>query len=58
MHDGNALPVELRAQLISLAEWVRRHSHAVLSGHDGVAPLIDINTSIMRGLRGGVEATA
>jgi flagellar protein FlaF len=58
MQDGNALPVELRAQLISLAEYVRKHSNAVLSGHDKVAPLIDINTSIMRGLRGDVEAAA
>ena len=54
----NALPVALRAQLISLAEFVRRHSLAVLGGRASVAPLIDINTAIMKGLRGDVEAAA
>jgi flagellar biosynthesis activator protein FlaF len=59
MHDDNMLPVELRARLVSIAEFVRRHSHAVLSGRDSVRPLIDINTAIMRGLRGvGVEEAA
>ena len=48
----------LRAQLISLAEFVRRHSLAVLGGRASVAPLIDINTAIMKGLRGEVEAAA
>jgi flagellar protein FlaF len=58
MGDGNALPVALRAQLIGLAEFVRRHSLAVLSGKASIAPLVDINTSIMRGLRGPAEAAA
>ena len=44
--------------LISLAEFVRRHSLAVLGGRASVAPLIDINTAIMKGLRGDVEAAA
>ena len=48
----------LRAQLISLAEFVRKHSLAVLGGRASVAPLIDINTAIMKGLRGDVEAAA
>lgn len=56
MNDGNALPVALRAQLISLAEFVRKHTLRVLAGKASIAPLIDINTSIMRGLRGEVEA--
>src|SRR5688500_5283851 len=30
MHDDNQLPVPLRATLVSLAEFVRRHSLAVL----------------------------
>ena len=58
MGDANALPVPLRAQLISLAEFVRRHSLAVLGGRAKVAPLIDINTAIMKGLRGNLEAAA
>lgn len=53
--EGNALPDELRAQLVSLGEFVRKHSLQVISGEASIAPLIDINTSIMRGLRGEVE---
>lgn len=58
MSEGNALPVQLRASLISLAEFVRKHTMAVLGGRAGVAPLVDINTMIMKGLRGDVEALA
>jgi len=58
MGDDNALPIALRGQLISLAEFVRRHSMQVLGGRASVAPLIDINTAIMKGLRGDVEAMA
>lgn len=56
--DGNQLPDALRANLISLAEFVRKHSMAVLGGRGSIAVLIDINTSIMKGLRGEVEAVA
>jgi flagellar protein FlaF len=58
MLESNALPVALRAQLISLAEFVRRQSLAVLGGRAKLAPLIDINTAIMKGLRGEVETAA
>ena len=58
MHDGNALPVALRAQLVCLAEFVRKHTLRVLGGQASIAPLVDINTAIMRGLRGDVEAAA
>jgi flagellar protein FlaF len=58
MLESNVLPVALRAQLISLAEFVRRHSLAVLRGQAKVAALVDINTAIMRGLRGDAEAAA
>jgi flagellar biosynthesis activator protein FlaF len=56
--DGNALPVPLRASMLSLAEFVRRHSMAVLGSRASVVPLVDINTMIMKGLRGGVEVAA
>jgi flagellar biosynthesis activator protein FlaF len=49
------LPVALRAQLISISEFVRKHSLEVLAGRASVAALIDINTSIMKGLRGQAE---
>ena len=58
MSDANRLPVPLRAQLISLAEFVRRHSLAVLGGRARIGALIDINTAIMKGLRGNLEAAA
>ena len=58
MGDANQLPVPLRAQLISLAEFVRRHSLAVLGGRAKVGALIEINTAIMKGLRGNLEAAA
>lgn len=46
----NALPEKLRAQIISLAMWVSRHSSAVLQDGDDLDPLIDVNRSIMQGL--------
>lgn len=58
MNDDNALPLNLRAQLISLSQFVRKHSLAVLADKATVEPLIDINTSIMRGLRGEMEDAA
>ncbi len=58
MSEGNLLPAPLRGQLIGLSEFVRRHTHAVLGGRASVAPLIDINTAIMKGLRGEVEEVA
>ena len=58
MSDANQLPVPLRAQLISLAEFVRKHSLAVLGGRASIAALIDINTAILKGLRGDAEAAA
>lgn len=63
MSDANQLSPDLKARLISLAMFVSRHTLAVLAGRESVEPLIDINTSIMRGLRGNgnsssVEAAA
>jgi flagellar protein FlaF len=49
---GNALPEALRAQLFYLFEFTRSHSEKVLSGEADAEVLIDINTAVMRGLRG------
>jgi len=49
---GNALPAPLRAQLFYLYEFTREHSQKVLSGEASAEVLIDINTAVMRGLRG------
>ena len=50
--DDNALPPELRAQLFYLNEFTQTHSRKVLGGGGDVNVLVDINTAIMRGLRG------
>lgn len=49
---GNALPQALRAQLLYLYQFVEQHSRKILNNAGEVAVLIDINTAVMRGLRG------
>jgi flagellar protein FlaF len=49
---NNALPQALRAQLFYLYEFTAGHSRKVLNGTATVDVLIDINTAVMRGLRG------
>lgn len=56
--ESNGLPVPLKAQLLGIANFVRRHSAQVLGGRASVSALIDINTAIMKGLRGEVEVAA
>lgn len=48
---GNKLPDMLRAQILYLSEFTARHSSDVLGGAATVDALIDVNTSVMRGLR-------
>jgi len=50
--DGNALPQDLRARILSLSEFTRSYSSRVLNGATA-DPLIDINMAVMRGLRHG-----
>jgi Flagellar biosynthesis regulator FlaF len=47
----NPLPGELRARLSYLAAFTRLHSQKILESKASVDILIEINTSIMRGLR-------
>lgn len=49
---GNGLPAPLRAQLFYLYEFSDQHSRAVREGTASVEVLVDINTAVMRGLRG------
>jgi flagellar biosynthesis activator protein FlaF len=49
---GNALPADLRARLFYLYEFTAKHSRAVLEGEASIDVLTDINTAVMRGLRG------
>lgn len=52
----NALADEMKAGLMSLAGFSLRHGHAVLNGTGTTDVLIDINMSVMKGLRGEVPA--
>lgn len=55
--DGdNLLPQQLRAQIFYLAEFTLTHTSKVLSGEAGPEALIDINTTVMRGLRQNGDA--
>jgi flagellar protein FlaF len=48
--DENALSEDLRARIFYLAEFTSFHSRKVLKGEADVAPLVEINTAMMRGL--------
>ena len=48
----NGLPSELRARLFYLAEFTMKHTSQVLQGKAAPGVLVDINTAVMRGLRG------
>jgi len=51
MDDGNRLTQELRAQIISLSLFVSKYSSQVMQQGAPIDPLIDINRSIMEGLK-------
>lgn len=48
--DGNALPRELRAQIISVGLWVSRYASEVARGKADIDALIEVNRTIMEGL--------
>ncbi len=50
--SGNSLPAELRARLFYLHEFTAAHSRKLLRGEGEIDVLVDINTAVMRGLRG------
>jgi flagellar protein FlaF len=52
----NDLPAQLRAGIFYLAEFTRVHSARVLAQEATAQALIDVNTSVMKGLRAGVGA--
>lgn len=54
--QGNQLPTALKAQLLSLSEFVRLHSSKVLSNEADATVLVEINTVIMKGLQSEVSA--
>ena len=52
LDSANQLPKELRAQIVSLSIWVNKYSSEVMQQGSSLEPLIDINRTIMQGLRG------
>lgn len=50
--EDNQLPKALRAQIFYLAEFVAQHSRKVLKNEETADVLVEINTTMMRGLRG------
>ncbi len=53
-HPDNAFPSELRARLFYLAEFTMGATASLMAGKGEAAILVEINTSVMRGLRGEV----
>lgn len=52
----NGLPKDLKARIFYLSEFTHDYSAKVLSKGASIAPLVEVNAAMMRGLRGG-EAT-
>lgn len=48
--DGNGLPPQLRASIISIGLFVSKHTSEVMRSGGDIEVLIDINTNIMQGL--------
>ena len=48
--DENGLADALKAQLISVAIWVDKHTTSALRGDAKIQPLITVNRAIMEGL--------
>ncbi len=55
--DNNQLPVQVRAQIISLSIWVGKYSSQVIRAGASINPLIEINRTIMQGLGARPDAT-
>lgn len=51
---ANPLPQELKARLFYLAEFTRHHTTRVLNRTETADALVEVNTSVLRGLRGEV----
>lgn len=49
--EGNQLPKETRAAIISLSIWVQKYSREVTRGDEDLSALIDVNRTVMKGLQ-------
>ncbi|MDQ2065306.1 flagellar biosynthesis regulator FlaF [Xinfangfangia sp. CPCC 101601] len=50
--EGNGLPTQLRARLYYLYRFTSDHSRKVRLGNASAEVLVEINTAVLRGLRG------
>lgn len=50
--SGNGLPQALRARLFYLYQFTAEHSRKVRAGNGSPEVLVEINTAVLRGLRG------
>ena len=48
--EGNGLPSQVRANIVSLSIWVSKHTTLVMRNQEEIGPLIEINRIIMQGL--------
>lgn len=53
---GNALPAELKQQLVSLGFWAMRYSTLAIARELPVQPLIEVNMNLLEGLRAQASA--
>jgi flagellar protein FlaF len=52
LDDRNQLPKEVRAHIVSLSLWIAKYSKQVTRDGASLDPLIEVNRTIMQGLRG------
>ncbi len=57
LSPGNMLPDDLRARILYLSEFTRLHSHKVLRKKESAVPLLEVNASILKGLKQEVPST-
>lgn len=50
LDDGNQLPVETRASIVSLGLWVNRFTSDVIAGREKIDDLVNVNRSVMSAL--------
>ena len=51
-HPDNETDTQLASQLLTLARFVRHHTHMLYQGSGAVDILVEINTAILQGLLG------
>lgn len=52
MDERNQLPQEVRAKIVSLSLWIAKYSRRVTREGAPLDPLIEVNRTIMQGLKG------